>query len=173
MSIFKLPITQRLLSISCVRKETFPQGLLGQISPKATSILTLRMPGFSKLYSSLKTNRMPPALPQLDAEGKFVTFAAKTHQPRVCALIAAMILDTMHKQYLDVLRHAFFMREVVATFKSMLEQFEAQQPDDVVEFILHYISSADIPSDVLPLLDWIAVEQIHSPDYHGPFPSSF
>ena len=75
-------MTQRLLALPVVRKQTFPQGLLGQVSPKPTSILTLRMPGFSKLYAALKTERMPPALPQLDEGGTFATAAAKTYQPK-------------------------------------------------------------------------------------------
>ena len=170
-SIFKLPMTQRLLALPTVRKETFPQGLLGQVSPKPTSTLTLRMPGFAKLYVALKTDRMPPALPQRDADGSFATAKAKTYQPRFCALIAAMILDTCHRQHLDELRHAYFMREVIARFQSMLTQFEGSHPDDAADLVPHGISPSDINAEVAPLLDWASEEQVHGPDYHGPLPS--
>ena len=175
-SIFKLCITQRLLAIPVVRKETFAQGLLGQISPKPTSILTLRLPSFRKLFASLKTSVMPPPLPQLDSDNKFATSAAKTYQPRFCSLIAAMILDTVHKQQLDQLRHAYFMRNVVAKFRNMLREYESTDSSttslDFVDFVHHCIDESDIPSDVAPLLDWFSSEQVHGPDYHGPLPDS-
>ena len=164
-SIFKLPITQRLLAIPCVRKETFFQGLLGQISPKPTTILTLH-------FASLKSDRMPPPLAQRDSDGAFATSAAKTYRPRFCALIAAMILDTVHKQSLDELRHAFFMREVVSRFKAMNFDVESYSLEDVVDFVPYRIDQFDIPLVVHPLLDWISVEQVHGPDYHGPLPLS-
>ena len=135
-SIFKLPITQRLLALPVVRKETFPQGLLGQVSPKPTSILTLRMPGFSKLYAALKTAHMPPALPQLDE-----------------------------------LHHAFFMREVISNFKTMLIDFEYLDAPVVSDLIPHGIALSKIPVDILPLLEQNSTEQTHGADYHGPLPS--
>lgn len=170
-SISKLPITQRLLSHPCVRKETFYQGLLGQISPKPTTILTLRMPAFHTLYTKLKTNVVPPPLPQHDESGAFATSAAKTYQPRFCALIAALILDTTHRQHLDVLRHALFMRQVVSKFKSMSDHFNSLNEDDHCDLIPHRIPAADIPASVLQLLEWHSEEQTHGPDYHGPLQS--
>ena len=172
-SIFKLEIVQRLRSIGIVRLETFAQGLLGQISPKPTSILTLRLPSFAHLFKSFRTNVMPPPLRQINENGEFFTAAAQTYQPRFCALIGALILDTVHRPYVDVLRHAFVMREVVSKFKRMLIQYDAApSPDQRPDFVLHNIDKADIPQGIAPLLDWFSTEQTHGADYHGPLHAS-
>ena len=84
-----------------------------------------------------------------------------------------MILDTVHKTRLDTLRHAYFMREVVSKYKSMLLEYEAADPSTSdLDFIPHGINESDIPSSVLPLLDWHATEHSYGADYHGPLPTS-
>ena len=67
---------------------------------------------------------MLAALPQLDSNGDFAVAEAKTYKPRFCALIAALILDTTHRQLLSELHHSFFMRNAVAKFKSFLDELE-------------------------------------------------
>ena len=99
---------------------------------------------------------MSPALPQLC----------------FCSLIAALILDSVHRQQHDVLRHAYLMREVVSKLEIILPGYESAQPEDVPDFVPRGIFESDIPHDVLPLLDWILSEQVHGPDYHGPLPES-
>ena len=115
---------------------------------------------------------MPPALPQLDGQGNFATSAAKTYQPRFCSSIAALVLDSVHQQQHDVLRHAYFMREVVSKFKLVLPEYESAQPEEVPDFVPRGILESDIPLDARPLLDWISSEQVHGPDDHGPLPDS-
>ena len=77
----------------------------------------------------------------------------------------------MHQQH-DVLRHAYFMREIVSKFKFVLPEYESAQPEEVPDFVPHGILESDIPLGVLRLLDRISSEQVHGPDSHGPLPGS-
>ena len=90
-SIWHLPLVRLLLSMPCVQRVDFAQGLMGAISPKATNLMALRLPG---LLSSLHKNRVCKELPNISSigyseeGGHFKTSPLKEYPPAMCRALA-------------------------------------------------------------------------------------
>ena len=152
-SIFKLPAIQRLLDIDIVRRTTFLQGKLGQISPKPTTVLTCRLPFILRFISSFSTaTSRSNGGAQFDEQGNFATAEAKTYQPRFCAVIAGTLVHSIVASQLPDLQREFLFRDVRSRLLSLVQDYEQLQCSD---FIPQQLPDCyDHPAELADMFEW-------------------
>ena len=94
-SIWCLPITRRILRHPCVWRHRFKQGPLGQVSPKPTELLLLRLgtlAGHLRELSDPAYAAPPPRVGKLE-DGTWATARLKEYPTRMCLGIARAIRD--------------------------------------------------------------------------------
>jgi hypothetical protein len=94
-SIWKIPLINYLLTSPAFNKITFKQNIHGQIGPKPTTLLTLRIPNAHKFIyrrdPTITINNTP--LIGRNSDGTYKTTKAKEYPPHMCKMLALMLLD--------------------------------------------------------------------------------
>ena len=94
-SIWRLPIVRRIAQHPCVWRHRFNQGPLGQVSPKPTELLLLRLGSLAGRLRELTEPADAPLQPRAGRleDGTWATACLKEYPPRMCLGIARAIRD--------------------------------------------------------------------------------
>ena len=166
-SIFKTTPVRRLLQLPHARSCTFLQGKLGQVMPKPTTCLTVRLPLFARAIHQFSTDQCRRnGGAQFDEHGNFATAEAKTYQPRFCGAIACSIAHAVISQTACELQGELLFRELKSRFLGIVDFYESygQGTSDFVPPVIP--SGFTHHAEVQQLLEWNEDDHVRGADFN-------